>query len=491
MSRNTRDSSKAASHQPAPHGNQANQYFGNHQAQQLEREQMLTRLQAQKDAPPEKAGAASNNAGVERPLRSYENYSKILDWLEAKAEKQEKKNLLQYFYRLSVKQQKAAIIKMAGSNKPSVDQFSGKMSTRNMSDLFKKTVDWEKFSAVCREVQQLKIDDDSGDGAQDYARYGIAGGSVGLGSARGAANIADLAGDSGGAVAATRMAPFGAALGALGSGMQIYEAYEKQSSSLSTYDSMQNIGTGALGGLADMTRSSAQTAETARTMAGAVANSAATTVAGAAAVVGGAAYLAGGLYGVKKHHERTKNLRNLENQADLKDDPTLSQAASLGKKTQAFNRTTSGATAAKGAAMIVGGALILAGVGPAGWILLGAAGLIVGAAAIYKFFKKRARKEEVVDRYLNLDDHMEMQGLEPEDTNARNQTRNDLLQLKGFNSVAQCYKHIIKELSHAIYEKGVKGDDPDYRTLLENIGLVVDEKKKEPNPELIEKKLQI
>lgn len=428
-----------------------------------------------------------------------EGYGDIYDWLTYKADKQGKLGLLSFFDELTVEQQKAAIMKMAGtSDKPSKEKFAEAMSTRkNMG--FKKTVDWDKFSVASREAKKLQTSDYNADKERHYAAYTAAGSSAALGAAGFSATLANQAGESGAAAAVTGMAPAAAGFSALSSATQVYNAYQNQEAALGTHDSAQNIVGEMGGGLADTTRFTAQSVETGRMLAGAAASSAATVVAGAAGVAGGAAYLASGIAGYFKHKQRKKELRKLAKKYEHKSDDMvpldfgergmLEQAALLGADTQRLNRKKSAATAAKGAAMIAGGALLLAGAGPIGWVLLGAAGLIGGAAAIYKYWQKRSRKEEVVDRYLNVNNYMMERNQNQEDKGQRGAARDTLMQQRGFNNVGQCYAHIVTELADSIYDNGVKQGKEDYENLITNIGLEISKDRKEPKPELIAKKL--
>jgi len=412
----------------------------------------------------------------------------IYTWLKNKADKQGKASLFTFFAGLTPLQRIEAVKKMSGtSGLPSLEKFADAMSTRwNFG--FKKTVDWDKFSVACREAKQMKTADYNADQTRDYASYAASGSSGLVGAAGGGATIAKEAGSGSAGAAAAGLAPFGAGLSGLGSAAQVYGGVRNYSSSMDAHDAAQTIGGEIGGGLADAARFSAQTADTAGKALGATVSAAATTAAAAAGVVGGAAYLATGAAGAYKHNERYRNLSGLAERSAGKDD-ALARAASLGADTQKLNRNKSAATALKGAAMIAGGALLLAGMGPIGWVLLGVAGVIGGAAAIYKFWKKRARKEEIVDRYLQVDEKMSSDRQDPKDKNAKQKARETLMQQNGFNTIDQCYTHIVTELAHTIYEKGVQGGEEEYLTLLKNIGLTVNKEKTEPKPELIAKKL--
>ncbi|MFD2671276.1 hypothetical protein [Marinicrinis sediminis] len=406
------------------------------------------------------------------------------DWLKYKANKQEKTDLFSFFDKLSPAEQVEAIKLMAGSDAPDFSKFTDNMSTR--SKLVKR-VNWDKFSEDCRKAKSMRTENYNEDGYMDQAYYAGVGASAGAAAAKGTANAIGQAGDSGATSFVSHVAPGAAALGAVASGLQVANGVRGvMEEGVGSYDTMHQVAE-IDAGLADMTRSTAQSVETGRALAGKTAASAATTVAGVAGVVGGAYYLADGVAGTAIHHGRKQALEGIAERAGS--DGQLETAARLGADTQTLNRNKSAATAVKGAGMIVGGALLLAGSGPIGWILLGAAGVVGGAAAVYKFWKKRSRKEGVVERYLDVENHMQQQGLDDKNKEQRKQVRESLMQQNGFNSVAQCYNHIVTDLAHAIYEKGVRGDDAEYMSLIENIGLERNAEQQQPKPEMIAKKL--
>ncbi|TBL80785.1 hypothetical protein [Paenibacillus thalictri] len=419
----------------------------------------------EKDEAPQSA-AAIDVSGLLVP------YKDIVLWLNYKANKQGKAGLMQFFETLSLPQKQVAIQKMAGTDKPDFKAFTEKISTRSR---LKKRVDWDVFSTAAREAKGMKMDNYNKDTNIDYTGYGITGTGATVSAAGAGSTVAKLAGDSGGAASALVLAPFSSGLSALGAAVSVGNAVNNYDSSMSTFDKAHTVGVGVGAGLADIAQSTSQTVETARAALGHTAASAATAAAGGAAIATGAINLIGGTATAIKSQQRKNALQNMNTQGDA----VLERAADVGVRTQEINRNVGVGTAVKGAALLTGGILLLTASGPIGWILLGAAGAIAGAVAIYKFYKKRARKHEVVDRYLKLDKVPEGE---------KEKQRDGKLQQNGFNSVDQCYVHIITELANIIYEKGVVGDEENYMDLIQHIGLKR-EKGKSPTPSMIAKKL--
>ncbi|WP_138753902.1 hypothetical protein [Paenibacillus sinopodophylli] len=417
----------------------------------------------------------------------------VASWLKAEAAKDKKTELFSFYESLSPMQQKMVTHLCSGGTGSS----SLAKAKKHITGFTGRSVDWDKFSTIIRTVKGKNAKNYNEDTDRDYVTYATtaAAASVGASSstAAGVSTSQDLitgAANEGALGAVKDIGPAAAMLSGVTAGMQIYNATQNHDESLSTHDKAQNIGAEGFAGTADLARFSAQSVVNTQTYMGAAVSTAATAAAGAAGVVGGAAYLAGGVAGVYTHGKREKNLKNLEKEAEGKD-AELNLAANIGGSTQAINKKKSAATALKGAAMIVGGGLLLASAAtPVGWLLLGVAGAIGGIAAIYKFYKKRTRKEEIVDRFLGVDKKVaELQAADPKAKPDKSALRNGLLQQNGFNSVGQCYSQIITDLAHTIYKKGVLDSDPQYVTLLNNIGLKPDGKKKTPKVDLIAKKL--
>jgi hypothetical protein len=287
--------------------------------------------------------------------------------------------------------------------------------------------------------------------------------------------------------------------------------HEQAEQGLQLGSSLVDVGRAAPGGM-----SSFESAMSGATTAGTGA------AAGALAIVGGTIDLTRGVYGAvvhgkrqkkleeaaQKHEERAKSLVQ-EQQADpskgisgeqIKEQENLALSSQIAGSTQKLNKHGSIATAAKGAAMIVGGSLLiaaaagLAGAGPVGWAILGVAAAVGGVIAAYKWWKKRKRKKETVDKVLGLEAYLEKQDTfrkapKKEQERIREQSRDKLMQAKGYSSVDECYTGILTELSTEAYQKGIEGDNKEYEELIINMGLKIDKKKKTPKPELIAKKM--
>ncbi|MEV5029907.1 hypothetical protein [Paenibacillus sp. LPE1-1-1.1] len=417
----------------------------------------------------------------------------IISWLKSEASKDKKSDLFSFFEGLSTMEQKiAANLFAGGSGAPSLSK-----AKKHITGFTGRSVDWDKFSTIVRTVKGNKTKNYNEDQDRDYVTYATTAAAASVGASSAAAtgvseaqNLATSSTNAGALGAVTDIGPASAMLSGVTAGMQIYNAAQNHEEALSTHDKYQNIGAEGGAGVADLARFGATSVVNTQTFMGAAVSTAATAAAGAAGVVGGAAYLAGGVAGVYTHGKRKNNLEKLEKETAGKDEK-LNLAANIGASTQEINRKKSAATALKGAAMIVGGGLLLASAAtPVGWLLLGVAGAIGGIAAIYKFYKKRTRKEEIVDRFLGVDKKVaELQAADPQAKPDKSVIRNSLLQQNGFNSVGQCYSQIITDLAHTVYKKGVLESDPQYITLIKNIGLTPDAKKKTPKIELIAKKL--
>lgn len=416
----------------------------------------------------------------------------IISWLKAEASKDKKPDLFSFFDKLSPMEQKIAVNLFAGGGGPP----SLSKAKKHITGFTGRSVDWDKFSTIVRTVKGKNTKDYNADTDRDYTTYATTGAAASIGaSSAAAAGVGEAQGlaeasNTGAVGAVTDLGPASAMLSGVTAGMQIYNATQNHDEALSTHDKYQNIGAEGGGGAADLARFGATSVVNTQKFLGSAVSTAATAAAGAAGVVGGAAYLIGGAAGTYTHTKQRNNLKKLEKETAGKDE-SLNLAANIGASTQEINRKKSAATAVKGAAMIVGGGLLLASAAtPVGWLLLGVAGAIGGIAAIYKFYKKRTRKEEITDRFLGVDKKVaELQAADPQAKPDKAVIRNTLLQQNGFNSVGQCYSQIIADLAHTVFKKGILESDPEYVTLIKNIGLTPDPKKKTPKAELIAKKL--
>jgi hypothetical protein len=437
----------------------------------------------------------AGNRAVQAVLQRAEGESEgsaIASWLKAEAAKDKKDALYGYFDALGPMSKKIAINLFAGGSGPPTLAKAKK----HITGLLGRSIDWDKFSTIVRAVSSKNTKDYNADKDRDYATYASIGAAASVGASSAAATAVGEtqgmlgAANEGAAGAVLDLGPASAGLSGITSGMQIYNAVQNHDESLDTHDKAQNIAAEGGGGVADLARFSATGVVNTQKFMGAAVSTAATAAAGAAAVAGGAAYMAGGIAGAYKHNQRKNNLDKLEKDSAGKDEE-LNLAAGIGASTQKINRNKSAVTAVKGAAMVIGGGLLLASAAtPVGWLLLGVAGAIGGVAALYKFYKKRTRKEEIVDRFLKVDETVaQQQAADPNAKVDKAKVRNELLQKNGFNSVGQCYSQIIADLAHTIYKKGVLDSDEQYMTLLKNIGLKPDSAKRTPKPELIAKKL--
>ncbi|MDQ0061806.1 hypothetical protein [Paenibacillus harenae] len=431
----------------------------------------------------------------------------IESWIAAEAAKDKKTALHGFYTAFGPMQRKIAINLFAGgSGAPSLAK-----AKKHLTGIFGRSIDWDKFSKIVRTVNSQKTQNYNEDTDRVYVTYATTAAAASVGASSAAASTTGEvqgivgAGKEGAFGAVIDMGPASAALSGVTSGVQIYNAVQNHDEAQGGFDKFENVVGEGASGAADLARFGAtgvvntqkfmgaavSGAATAAAGAATAAAGAATAAVGAAGVVGGAAYLASGVAGVYTHGKRMNKLNALE-KASAGKDADLSRAAGLGASTQKINKTKSAATALKGAAMVVGGGILLAAgaATPVGWLLLGVAGAIGGIAAVYKFYKKRTRKEEVVDRFLDVDKKLaELQAANPEQKQEKSKVRETLLQKNGFNSVAQCYAQIVTDLAHTIYEKGVVGKDAQYEELLRNIGLNPDHTKRTPKPDLIAKKL--
>lgn len=435
---------------------------------------------------PEAAAAAPIAAAPKLggDLRSMGEYYTIYKWLKAQAEKAGKTALFGFFDSLDPGQKMAAIRSMAGNARsPDLDKVKETMIT----GFFSKSFDWNRFSELSREAKQSDTTNYNADQARDYASYSAIGTSSAAGGTSGSAKISSELGARGALPVATNAAPVAAGLSGAASISQMYNATQNYDSSLSTADKAQLVVGEGGGGAADFARFAAAAADGPRE----IASGAATMAAGVGAVVGGAAYLVSGVAGYREGRKNAAKLEGLESgfgeRAGDARAEQLGHAAHLGASTQHLNKNKSAATAAKGAMMIAGGAVLLAAAAsPIGPLLITAAAILGGIAAIIKFYKKSKRKEAFVDRVLGT----EAEAAKPENAGlGKEKVRQRLMEVRGFNSVDQCYSQIVTDLAGMLFDGGVKGEDEECKQVLEAMGLKIDKKKQKPSKELIAKKL--
>ena len=432
--------------------------------------------------------AAPATPKIPPDLKGKGGYGAAYSWLKEQANASKKSSLFSFFDALEPEQKMSAIRSMANNARNiSVDALKKSMLTGIIS----KSVDWDRFSEICRQANKIDTTNHNADQDRDYASYAAIGTSSTAGGVSGSATISLGLGAGGAASTALASAPLAAGLSGVASVSQIYNATQNYDSSLSAAGKAQLAAGEGGGGAADIARFSAGSVNSVRALGGMAANGAATVAAGAGAIVGGAAYMVGGAAGYIESGRNAKQLGKVEERlAEHKGEEHADQqllAAGLGKSTQEMNKSKSGMTAAKGAMMVAGGALLIAAAAsPAGPILIALAAILGGVAAIMKFYKKYKRKEAFVDKALKVD---ESAALPANKGISKEQVRQSLLEKKGFNSVGQCYNQIVTDLAGMLYKSGVEGDDKESKQIIESIGLKIDKLKKKPGKDLIAKKL--
>lgn len=431
--------------------------------------------------------AALPKTKIGNDLQGMGSYKSVYGWLKEQAGTDKKTALFGYFDALKTDQKISAIKAMAG-NARNVDVAAVKKVM--LSGIISKSVDWDKFSVICREAKKIDTNNYNADQDRDYASYAAIGTSSAAGGVSGSSTISQTLGAAGAKGTALMSAPIAGGLGGVAAISQVYNATQSYDGALSAAGKAQIIAGEGGGGAADLARVTAGTVNSVRSVAGMAVNGAATVAAGAGAIVGGAAYMAGGAAGYIEGRRNVKQLGAVEDRLAGKEGELADQqrlAAGLGKSTQEMNKSKSGMTAVKGAMMIAGGAvLIAAAASPAGPILIALAAILGGVAAIVKFYKKYKRKEAFVDKALKVD---ETAALPANKGIAKDKVRQSLLEKNGFNNVGQCYNQLVTDLAGMLYKSGVEGDDPESRKIIESIGLKIDKAKKKPAKDLIAKKL--
>lgn len=435
------------------------------------------------------AGGAPMPDRISGNLKEKGEYGTIYGWLQGQSVADEKGALFAFFDRLQPLQKMAAIRSMNGGTTRQPDL--AKVKANMLTGIFTKNVDWDKFSQISRESTSVDMTNYNDDQARDYVSYAAIGSSALTGGTSGSATVSAGAGASGATSVAEALGPAAAGLSGIAAVSQIYNASQNYDDSLDTADKVQLLAGEATGGAADLARFSAGGVNSVRIFSGMAAQGAATVATGAGAVVGGAAYMVGGVAGYRASKRNEAKLSELEEEFNEREGEEgvedLANAANLGGSTQGMNKTKSAMTAAKGALMVAGGvALIAAAASPVGPILIAAAAILGGVAAIIKFYKKHKRKETFVDKVLKIDEEMRKpanEGIE------RGKVRQAKIESYGFNTVAQCYAAMVTHLAEMLYKSGVIGNNKDSIAVIDSIGLKVDKKTKKPTKEMIAKKL--
>jgi hypothetical protein len=116
-------------------------------------------------AAPAAPAAAPKNA---KDLKNFSNYHVVYKWLKARAAKEKKNGLFGYFDDLSAGQKMQAIKAMCDNARfPSVEKAEETMLT----GVYTKTVDWDRFSEICRDAKSKDTKNYNADEARDYVSY--------------------------------------------------------------------------------------------------------------------------------------------------------------------------------------------------------------------------------------------------------------------------------------------------------------------------------
>lgn len=440
-------------------------------------------------------------------------YADIDAWLKSEAKKDEKEALVGFFNNMPELKQKMAMYVMAYKLEIAdlQDKEKGALLTKkvlfppepskeafleNMQEIkvfkFRKGVNWDRFSEVVRAVKDTPIEDYTKSG--DFKNFAKQDALLGAGvSASG--HIAKISG--GGAVATAVAAPIASFLG-MGAAFYNGLSLDPKTEGLSGHDQAQHYAEMGMS-MTDLAYSggsaTAHVQDYSSFASGAdlAQGAATTTLMGGAAIAGGAIALGSGVHGAIVHHQRQEELHKLQEKYEgKKDKESLARGALFGGTAENIKRNYSVDTAIKGAAMIAGGVLLAAtaatGVGA---IVITAAALYGGVAALYKWWCGKKRKERLVDKYLGVKEKlskMETRGGRAPD---EEKVRQGLLMKSGFNSVDQCYAHIVTELAMEIHQKGVQGEDPEYKELIDKLGMKISTDKKQPTVDQIAKKLHV
>ncbi len=286
---------------------------------------------------------------------------------------------------------------------------------------------------------------------------------------------------------------FGLVGAALSTGLAVHDL----SKSKTTTENKVKAGSEIVGGVADFTRYGASVAKGVAETSGHEAAAHLAPMIGGAAIAGGAVMFGAGAYGEYKARKRLAKVAGVEHAADSMagDDKTnLMTTAQFGRNKQGQNQDSSRVKMVKGAIMIAGGATILAAAAsPAGWVLLGIAGLVgIGYLAYKHLWVKAKEKEKVVDRYYDIDKKFEdhktecaANGTPP--AKSKEEFRLAFLGTK----ISVAYDSIVTLMAQEIHQKGVLDSppDPNYVTLIKSLDLKLDADHK-PTEQQIAKKIK-
>ncbi len=362
------------------------------------------------------------------------------------------------------------------------------------------------------------------DTGQDYAEYTATGAGVASASGGVATKVGQLSSTvvASGTAAAEAVNVFGAVGGIAGVASGAMETargiQEMSNSSATTSDRVIGGGGRAASGVASMVQQGGSAAYNIASLTGSATSTAALTgaaVAGGGGVAMGAVDMVRGGYGAYKGHQRQKQLNTI---AEGASSGGVKGAAMQAATTQEMRKKVAGATVLKGALLVAGGVtLLVLATNPVGWIVMGAAAVVGGLAAAWRFWQKHKRKKEVAIRELGVE--AEFKKYE-EDKKAANKgwsplkykeraaavaaikAKNPLhakMSAMGYtkNDYGKFYADYIHDTAHVLHMNGVvlgNSDKPEYRQMrqiVESMGLEVDPEKETPTADQIARALHV
>jgi hypothetical protein len=379
--------------------------------------------------------------------------------------------------------------------------------------------------ATQTEKPKYRKENHNADTGQDYAEYVATGAGVASAAGGVATKIGQLSSSvvAAGTAATEAVNVFGSAGGIAGvasGAMETVRGVEEMSnSSATTSDRVMGGGGRAASGVASMVQQGGSAAFNIASLTTGSATSAAaltaTAVAGGGGVAMGAVDMVRGGYGAYKGHQRQKQLNNIAEEASS---DSVKSAAMQAASTQEMRKKVAGATVLKGALLVAGGVtLLLLATNPVGWILMGAAAVVGGLAAIWRFWQKTKRKKTVAIRELGVE--AEFKKYEEDKKNAKKgwsplkykERQAAVAAIKGNNPLHKkmlaigykkndydkFYADYIHDTANVLHMNGVvlgNSAKPEYRQMrqiVENMGFEVNPERETPTPEQIGKALNV
>jgi hypothetical protein len=229
----------------------------------------------------------------------------------------------------------------------------------------------------------------------------------------------------------------------------------------------------------------------------------------------GAVDMVRGGYGAYKGHQRQKQLNAIAENASS---DGVKSAAMQAASTQEMRKKVAGATVLKGALLVAGGVtLLVLATNPVGWLLMGAAAVVGGLAAAWRFWQKTQRKKAVAIRELGVEADFKKYEEEKKAANkgysplkykerqaavaaikAKNPLHAKMTSI-GYkkNDYAKFYADYIHDTAHVLHMNGVvlgNSDKPEYRQMrqiVESMGFEVNPDNATPTPEQIARALHV